>query len=53
MRLLVIARGSAYEAEHWIDLAVRREFLDETASEDIAEVTRILNGLIRSRRQRV
>jgi four helix bundle protein len=50
MRLLVIARGSAYEAEHWISLAVGRALLDESTSEGIAEVTRTLNGLIRSRR---
>jgi four helix bundle protein len=47
-RLLVISRGSAYEAEHWIHLAVGRGFLEATASEAIAEVTRTLNGLIRA-----
>jgi four helix bundle protein len=48
LRLLVIARGSAYEAEHWINVAVARSLLDEGAVEGMAEVTRTLSGLIRS-----
>jgi len=50
LRLLVIARGSAYEAEHWINIAVARSLLQEGAVEAIAEVARTLSGLIRSLR---
>jgi len=48
VRLLVIARGSAYEAEHWIHAAIGRSLLDESASHAIGEAMRTLNGLIRA-----
>jgi four helix bundle protein len=52
-RLLHVARGSAYETEHWIARAVARGLLADDAFEPrITELLRTLNGLIRSHRQR-
>ena len=46
-RLLHIARGSAFETEHWISCAAARGLLDATASEArLRELIRTLNGLI-------
>jgi four helix bundle protein len=47
-RLLFIARGSAFEMEHWIDAAGSRGLLDATTYEArLQELARTLNGLIR------
>jgi four helix bundle protein len=52
-RLLHVARGSAYETEHWIARAVARGLFADGAFEPrITELLRTLNGLIRSHRQR-
>src|SRR3954447_16793580 len=52
-RLLVIARASALELEHWPDRADERGlWLAAGASEEAKEVGRMLNGLIRSRTAR-
>jgi four helix bundle protein len=48
-RLLVIARGSMYETQHWLDRARARELESPPdATGRAAEVGRMLNGLIRS-----
>ena len=47
-RLLYVARGSAYEAEHWIDRATARGLLPPGFEPRITDVIRLLNGLIRS-----
>jgi four helix bundle protein len=46
--LLLVARGSLYETEHWIAYSERRGLLPRGMSERIDEVARTLNGLIRS-----
>ena len=46
-RLLVIARGSLYEAEHWLNAAARRGLLDEAISDRLDEVARALSGMIK------
>ena len=46
-RFLVIARGSAYELEHWLVRARMRKLLDGSAEPRLADVARALNGLIR------
>src|SRR4051812_32337569 len=51
-RLLYVARGSAYEAEHWIDRAVARGLIASEFQMRISGVIRTLNGLIRTHRQR-
>jgi four helix bundle protein len=48
-RLLLIARGSLYETEHWMARAEARGLLPERSSERLSEVARALNGLIRKR----
>jgi len=45
-RLLVIARGSLYELEHWL-LRARARGLSCSTSPVLAELGRTLNGLIR------
>jgi four helix bundle protein len=46
-RFLFIARGSAYEVQHWITAAHERQLsLPSHARERSAEVARMLNGLI-------
>jgi four helix bundle protein len=51
-RMLFIARGSAYELEHWLDRADARGLASPPqAVERAREVSRMLNGLIRSWRQ--
>jgi four helix bundle protein len=49
-RLLYIARGSLRELEHWIDVAKERDLLVTNAGEQVPELARTLNGLIRARR---
>ncbi|MFL5883872.1 MAG: four helix bundle protein [Thermoleophilaceae bacterium] len=46
-RLLVIARGSLYEAEHWMLRAEEAGLLPAGASKRIDEIARTLNGLIK------
>jgi four helix bundle protein len=48
-RLLLIARGSLFESEHWITTAERRSLLDPDTSERLTEVARALDGLIKKR----
>jgi four helix bundle protein len=50
-RLLYIARGSLLETEHWIDRATSRGLLATgTFDLPLAELARVLTGLIRSKR---
>jgi four helix bundle protein len=46
-RLLLIARGSLYETEHWLLRAEARGLLPKGASRRTEEANRALNGLIR------
>jgi len=46
-RLLVIARGSLYETEHWVERAKARDLPIELASERLSDLGRMLSGLIR------
>jgi four helix bundle protein len=48
-RLLLIARGSLKETEHWILVAQERGLMDSQAHRPIAEIARLINGLIRKR----
>jgi four helix bundle protein len=50
-RLLLVARGSLYETEHWIVSGEQRGLLPEGTSRRIDEVARLLNGLIKRRRE--
>jgi four helix bundle protein len=45
--LLIIARGSLLEAEHWILRAEARGLLDRGTAGRIDEIARTLNGLIK------
>jgi len=48
-RVVFLARGSACELEHWITRAEARELaLPPNASRHTAEVSRMLNGLLRA-----
>jgi four helix bundle protein len=48
-RLLFIARGSAFETEHWIDVAIDRGLACPRSARDrAAELGRMLNGLLSS-----
>jgi four helix bundle protein len=48
-RFLFIARGSACETQHWIDIAERAELsLPSHAASEASQMARMLNGLIRS-----
>jgi four helix bundle protein len=49
-RLLFIARGSAHELEHWIEVAQEDGLLSSDAGDQLPELMRTLNGLIRIRR---
>jgi four helix bundle protein len=46
-RLLLIARGSLYELEHWMLTAERRKLLTPGMAERTDEIARTLNGLIK------
>ena len=46
-RLLLIARGSLHEAEHWIERAEARGLLARGTIDRIPEIARTLNGLIK------
>jgi four helix bundle protein len=48
-RFLFIARGSACELQHWLEQAQARKLsCPDNALDEAAEVTRMLNGLIRN-----
>jgi four helix bundle protein len=50
-RMFLIARGSVTEAEYWIERSTARGLLHPARYDStIAEVARLLNGLIRSER---
>ena len=51
-RLLVVARGSLYETEHWLARAAKRELLDDVFSDRLDEIARPLSGLIDRQRTR-
>jgi four helix bundle protein len=46
-RLLVIARGSLYETEHWVSRAHARGLLKSETDARLSECARALNGLIK------
>ncbi len=46
-RFLVIARGSLYEAEHWLITAERRGLVAEGTAKRLEDVARPLAGLIK------
>jgi four helix bundle protein len=46
-RLFFIARGSLYEAEHWMLRAESRGLLEPGTNDQLGEVARALNGLIK------
>jgi four helix bundle protein len=46
-RLLMIARGSLYELEHWLLTAERRGLLESGTSKRVDRVAQALNGMIR------
>src|SRR4051812_28803284 len=46
-RLLMIARGSLYEVEHWLLRAEARGLIERGASQKTDELGRALNGLIK------
>jgi len=50
-RLLFIARGSLLETEHWVDRAAHLHLpVPDDVEERLAELARLLHGLIRSDR---
>jgi four helix bundle protein len=51
-RLLYVARGSAYETEHWIDRALTRNLLSAEFQVRVVKLVQTLNGLIRSHHRR-
>jgi four helix bundle protein len=52
-RLLLIARGSVYELQHWIERAFSRGLLSDDAYRSrAARVGQLVNGLLRSYRRR-
>ncbi len=48
-RLLLIARGSLFEAEHWIATAEKRGLLIPATTDRLTEPARALAGLIKKR----
>jgi four helix bundle protein len=46
-RLLMIARGSLYELEHWLLTAERRKLLEPGTARRVDRVAQTLNGMIR------
>jgi four helix bundle protein len=46
-RFLLIARGSLYETEHWINAATSRGLISKDFSGQLAEAGRTLNGLVK------
>jgi len=49
-RLLIIARGSLYETEHWLVTAYERRLLGAENLDRLDEIARTLSGLIRRQR---
>ena len=47
-RMLLIARGSLYELEHWIRLASGRKMTVNVDEPTLTELARMLNGVIRN-----
>ena len=45
-RLLIIARGSLYETEHWLVRAATRKLITESYDDRLADIARMLSGLI-------
>jgi four helix bundle protein len=43
---LIIARGSLYETEHWVDCARARGLINGDPSDRLAAIARALNGLV-------
>jgi four helix bundle protein len=48
-RFLLIARGSLYEAEHWLLQAEKRGLMPEGSSGRVEEIAKTLNGLVKRR----
>ena len=46
-RLLVIARGSLHETEHWMNRAEARGLLALSSAARLEEIARLLNGMIK------
>jgi four helix bundle protein len=46
-RLLVIARGSLNELEHWLATAEKRGLVEPGMSERVDRISQVLNGMIR------
>ena len=46
-RLLVIARGSLHETEHWMNRAIKRGLLPHGTTERLEEIAKPLNGLMK------
>ena len=46
-RLLIIARGSLYETEHWVERAKARGMPIELQADRLSDLGRMLSGLIR------
>ena len=52
-RFLIMARGSLLETEHWCERATAHGLLESDAYSDaLAELGKVLNGLIKSKRLR-
>ena len=47
-RFVLMARGSLYEAEHWMARAQARGLLDASWSERLGEAARALSGLVKT-----
>ena len=47
-QLLIIARGSLYETEHWLGRAEARGLIDGQFASQVEEIARALNGLIKT-----
>ena len=45
--LLIVARGSLYETEHWLVRADARGLVHGASADTLAELARTLNGLIK------
>jgi four helix bundle protein len=46
-RFLLIARGSLYETEHWIDCARTRGLITTDLDERLAAIARALSGMVK------
>jgi four helix bundle protein len=46
-RLFIIARGSLYETEHWVERAKARGLPIDTDAERLSDLARMLSGLVR------